>query len=84
MRNVDAMLIGACALQVGAAAVLAAFILRPQWLASFVSDAFLFRHSLWDECDSEPMNVWAEELERRDGWYQGASRPDDKGEKSNG
>lgn len=43
-----------------------AWLLRPHWFARFVSEAFLIRHSLWDECDGEPMNVWAEEFVRRD------------------
>lgn len=66
MKNTDILLICGCGAQVIAAAMATAYILRPQWFARFVSDAFLMRHSLWDECDGEPMNVWAEEFARRD------------------
>jgi hypothetical protein len=66
MKAQDIALAGACALQVAASAAFAAYILRPHWLARFVSDAFLIRHSLWDECEGAPMNVWAEEFLRRD------------------
>jgi hypothetical protein len=28
-------------------------------------DAVLYERGLWDECDGEPMNAYAEELDRR-------------------
>lgn len=37
-----------------------------KYLARFVSERFLINHGCWDECDGEPMNVWAEEFVRRD------------------
>lgn len=66
MKNTDIALIVGCGLQVVVTAVATAYILRPHWFARVVSNAFLIRHSLWDECDGEPMNVWAEEFVRRD------------------
>lgn len=39
---------------------------RPGMLAA-LPDADLIKHGLWDECDGEPMNEYAEEFERRHG-----------------
>lgn len=39
---------------------------RDELIARCLPDSILIKHSLWDECDGEPMNVWAEELTRRD------------------
>lgn len=36
-------------------------------------DAELIKYGLWDECDGEPMNDYAEEYERRHGISQGAT-----------
>ncbi|WP_050465908.1 hypothetical protein [Herbaspirillum autotrophicum] len=36
-------------------------------VARFAPESWLLKYSLWDECDGEPMNAWAEELVRRDG-----------------
>lgn len=33
--------------------------------AAAMSDSDLIKHGRWDECDGEPMNVWAEEFDRR-------------------
>lgn len=35
-------------------------------IARFFTERFLIRHSLWDECSGDPMNLWAEEFQRRD------------------
>lgn len=36
------------------------FILR------FVSEKYLLKHGLWDECSGDPVNLEAEEFDRRD------------------
>ncbi|WP_300755737.1 hypothetical protein [Janthinobacterium sp.] len=33
--------------------------------ARLMPEAFLRRRGLWCECSNDPMNVWAEEFERR-------------------
>lgn len=81
MKSIDIALAAGFATQVAVTAVAVAFILRPQWFARFASDAFLIRHSLWDECDGEPMNIWAEEFARRDGAF---GHEVSKGEEGNG
>jgi hypothetical protein len=66
VKPIDIALICAVTLQCAAGAVGIIYNVRPQWIARMATDAFLIRHSLWDECDGEPMNVWAEEFVRRD------------------
>lgn len=66
MKPNDIMLACGTVAMCTASVTFTAFLLRPKWFARLVSDAFLIRHSLWDECDGEPMNVWAEEFVRRD------------------
>lgn len=39
---------------------------RPGMIAH-LPDSDLIKHGLWDECDGEPMNEYAEEYERRHG-----------------
>lgn len=46
---------------------LAALMLTFREKTKAMSDADLIKHGLWDECDGEPMNKYAEEFERRHG-----------------
>jgi hypothetical protein len=40
--------------------------MRDRLIARILPDNILIPLTLWDECDGEPMNVFAEELQRRD------------------
>ena len=46
-------------------------------ISRVASERFLIKHSLWDECDGEPMNIWAEEFVRRDAIAASKSKGDE-------
>ncbi len=35
------------------------------FLAPYFSEKFLINHGIWDECNGDPMNICAEEFDRR-------------------
>jgi hypothetical protein len=47
--------------------------LMARFVARMATEAFLIRHGIWDECDGEPMNAYAEEFERRQQLTRGAA-----------
>lgn len=36
-------------------------------IARIAPESWLYKFSLWNECDGEPLNEWADEMVRRDG-----------------